>query len=500
MNDSDVLIKIITAFEAGGIEAAKKAAQELKAQMGDAAGGSDMLKKAMEALSGKGKQAGDTLRGLYGLMTKDGSAAVADLGKTVQGLAQTFGLALGPAGAIASIAMAGFQVVKGIMDQHKQAAEEAAKAAREAAEKDAEAAKKHLEELDKVRLEAINGAVAQLKEGLDSVAKAAEASRKNLDAMEDSQLGVDTAEIDAKVAAGEMTAEEGEHAKAKLRFDAADRKDQREMDALQAEQDRLTEADAEAAKAAEEAENALSDAAKELKSATDRLTIERRKLSKNPENVEQAQRVIDAQARRDAAASAIEAAGVKKQAADAAAQAAVDARFDRGAEITQRQQILQNSMTARSHQRSAEGSKYESKQQEARLKEQEEQRKKDAEAWAEYDKAQQAKASTPGYLAREVSAMVGRGQRDKQGQLYDVDVDGGAVRRQAMGTLKAAVDSAVASKGGDAEEAGILAQAVDALESMGANLRADKAQINAKLQELVNSIQKVESQVKHGRS
>lgn len=491
----DVLIKIVTAFESGGIDAAKKAAQELQEAVGKSSEDGKALGNVLDFMNGHAKEATVALRGLSGIM-KGGFSA------TGLGAASNALKALGPWGMAASVAIQAAGVAWDVYAKRRQAAAEAERKAAEeaakAAEEAAQAAKKHLEELDKARLEAVNAAVNELKEGLDAVAKAAEASRKNLNELEDSRLGVDTSEIDAKVAAGEMTAEEGEHAKAQLRFDAADRKDQREMDDLDAEHARLVKADADAAKAAEDAENALVEAAKELQSATARLTIERRKLAANPENVQQAQRVIAAQERKDAAAAAVEAAGTKKQAADAAAQSAVDARFDRGAEISQRQQILQNTMTARSFQRSAEESKYESKQEEKRLKDAETKKAEDDAAWKKYDDERAAAASTPRALSAEVGGMVGIGQRYGDGQLYDID--GGATRRQAMGTLREAVNAAAASKGGDAEEAAIIGQAVDAIQSMGANLLADKAQINAKLQELVNAIQKVESQTKNARS
>lgn len=253
LSDHDILIKIITALEKGGIEEAQKAAQELKEKMKDASGGSDMLSKAMEVLGGKGKAAGDTLRGLYGLMTKDGPSAVQSLGKSIQGLGNLFGAALGPTGAIASIAMVGYEVVKGIMDAHAQAAEEAAKKAAEEAEKAAQAFEERIAGAADAAREHVKG----LAEEFMATAKATEDAVKATQELKDAQLELATARIDAQMfqregeSAEDFAARKKDLEQQKINLKASNDEDkiQSQIEQLQAQIDALDKTD----KAAEEA-------------------------------------------------------------------------------------------------------------------------------------------------------------------------------------------------------------------------------------------------------
>lgn len=491
MNDQDVLIKIITAYEAGGIEAAKQAAGELKTQVEANSDAGKALSGAFDLLNGKGQNAGQVFKGLSGIM-KGGQRAASGLSQVIGGLGGALGMAAGPL----AILTTGIGLAVTAWQNYKKEQEAAAEAAKKAAEEAAEAAKKHLEELDKVRLDAVNNAIKEMKTGLDEVAKAAQGTRKSLDALEDSELDVETAQIDAKVAAGEMTSEEGEYAKTNLKHDAADRKDQRELDDLQAEQDRLAQADADATAAAEEAAKELSGAEQALAQAEEKLAAANQKLKKSTGMFayNDQKRVVDAaQKKRDEAAAAVEEAGTKKASADAALQTVVDERFDRGAEITGRMQVLQNNMAARSYRRQAADSKYDAW------------KKAETDKWAEESFKQQEEAAkaraaeaaaaapkpTVRSLWKDAAGQIENAQ-DYKGRRYEGDAAGDTQQKAREALAKAGKEMAEGKRGDDAV---VIRELIGALDEMGAVVK-DR---NKMLEDLKEAVSQMRSQVKNMR-
>ena len=510
--DQDVLIRIVTAYEKGGIEEAKKEAAALKKEVDANSSAGQTLESVSKGMETNARQAAGAFKDLSNAM-KGGEGALQSAGQA----AQKFGSMLGVGGPV----MIGIGIVVQALQAWQSKMEEQARKVEEFAQRCAD-------ELDKIRQVKFDESVAQIKAmagEIDAATKSARDLDTAMAGLEDAQLGAALAGIDAQLATETDPQKifELNQQKAQLKYDAEIKKMQGQIDAMQreiddadsktagvqAELDYATkrrdmagtrnaawlqeeqDKEAELAAAYREAEKArLQTAAGH--SPFSKAYRDADKVAADAEKAWQDQRekipLVQHQINQETTARnvAVEAA---QQAVDQYAKKAEDIRALRTIDI----QAARTRMdTATTQHQTAQG--IASRANDARIA-------NDAQAKADEAAAKaEAAAHPPRALSREVGGMVGIGQRDARGQLYDVDVDGGAVRRQAMGTLKAAVDSAVASKGGDAEEAGIIAQAVDALESMGANLLADKQQINAKLQELVNAIQKVEQQVKNGRN
>ena len=523
--NTDVLIKIITAYSEGGLEAAKKAADELKKTVGEASDAGGALNGILGMMEKDGYAAGKVLGGLSDIL-KNGTGSAAGFVKIIQGIGPALGLATNGIGMLIGAVSLGIQA----WNQHKQAAKEAAEAAQKAAEEEqkaAEEAAKAAEDAAKAIEQASEDAADKVKEQITGVAdgfqdavEQAHALDDALSALEDAQLELDLAELDQKLESATTPEEKAaiKKQKAQLKVDAATAKRRREEQKLQDEIAAMDQSEAAAQSKVQETENnywqgvATAKHKKQMAAEADQKAKEAEEdLGRRPQFAHAAIYKGQKKALEDWDAKNAEVEKLKQKAEDAHKEAEeyADSLEVMTAEMDAAKETLagvkgKNAIARKKNQIKIEtlGVKQQKSDLDFSAKGREiDKEEKDAKDAAAEEEAKQLAAlkSKPAYIAAEVGAMVGKGQRDSQGQLYDADVDGGVTRRQALGTLWEAVNNAAASKGGDAEEAAIIAQAVEAIGSMGANLLADKAQINAKLQELVNAIQKVESQIKNSR-
>ena len=344
--NSEILIKILTAYDSGGITAAQKAVQDLKSSVDTTSQSGGTLSGVLEAMSGKGQSAGQIFAGLSTTF-KTGGANARSMTAVVKGLGGALGIAAGPAaalGAAVGLIVSAVQAYK----EHREAAAQAAEKAAEREKAAAEKAKKAIEDLDKARVDAARRAVADLKEELDGATNAAKGTRSALDALEDSQLAVEIAGIDAQEKSGALDSDTADYLRTKARAASEDRKDQRALDDLRAEEDRLTAARDQSAEAAAKArqESEAADAA--LLAAAADLADAERLLSKSVGPIAYNQNLAARNAARDrynAAKAAADAAGTGLSTADATAKAAEDALS--GANIQNRRDILVNNRTAR---------------------------------------------------------------------------------------------------------------------------------------------------------
>lgn len=342
--DHDVLIRVLTAFEKGGIDAAKQAAKELKESMADTSSEGALLNGMLEMMNKDGKSAGNVLAGLSEIL-KNGTASAGGFVKVINGIAPALGLATGGV----SLLIGAISLCIQLWNDHKKAEEEAAEAAQKAAEERAAAIKKHAAELDKIKLDAINGEVKKLKEGLDEVKDAAQKTCDRLSSMEDSQLELEYAMIDNQLANGEITEEEATFRKAQKKSEAAAKKDAREMADLDAEWQRLVDAADKTEEAATAAAEAADQANKELADAKAQLA-EASAAKKGLGYIaagEQQQKINAAKANVAAKTKAAEDADVALAAANAAKEAAADELFGRGADVSVRREVLSNQAQAR---------------------------------------------------------------------------------------------------------------------------------------------------------
>ena len=346
--NSEILIKILTAYDSGGITAAQKAVQDLKSSVDTTSQSGGTLSGVLEAMSGKGQSAGQIFAGLSTTF-KTGGANAQSMTAVVKGLGGALGIAAGPAaalGAAVGLIVSAVQAYK----EHREAAAQAAEKAAEREKAAAEKAKKAIEDLDKARVDAARRAVADLKEELDGATNAAKGTRSALDALEDSQLAVEIAGIDAQEKSGALDSDTADYLRTKARAASEDRKDQRALDDLRTEEDRLTAARDQSAEAAAQArqESEAADAA--LLAAAADLADAERLLSKSVGPIAYNQNLAARNAARErynTAKDAADAAGTASSTANATAKAAADALSNTLPDIQNRRDILVNNLTAR---------------------------------------------------------------------------------------------------------------------------------------------------------
>ena len=451
MNDSDVLIKILTSYESGGLEAAKKAAEELKKEVADNSSASETLGSMMKVLEGNGRDAGKVLGGLAETMNK-GSISAGSLSKAVQGLGGIFGTSLGGIGAIVGTAVAAFTALKQAHDEEIERLrklDEEEKKAQQAADD----AVKAILDLDKIRLDSARGEVQRLREQMDALDKAASEVRNRLDSIEDAQLGVELAQIDARVASGEIDSEEAEWLKANRRAESAKRKDQRELSDLEEEESRLGQAAQTTADAAAEAADALEAARAELAAAEQTVAKRRKYLNSpwvGPLAYNDGKRALDAalQARQDAAEKVANA-STAEAAASAAAEEAQSRLNARRPGIEARRAVLSLNQQARDFGTAAADSR-----RDAHIRQELAREQANQEAAAEAARKKEAENRRQPTLRDYYGAAwnaIGRGQRDATGQLYDID--GGATQKAAREAMAEVARSMAEGKAADDEAA-----------------------------------------------
>lgn len=196
-SDQDILIKVLTAFESGGIDAAKKAAQELKTTVDANSDSGKVLSGIMDMLNNKSGDAATVFKGLSGIM-RGGTGVANGLATAVKGLGGALGMAAGPLAILTTAVMAGVTA----WQSYKQKQEEAAEAARKAAEEEKQAAEELAKSLDEAAKNAAAGARAEVKGIVDDLTAAAKRAKElddALSAIDDAQLGLELAELDAKL-------------------------------------------------------------------------------------------------------------------------------------------------------------------------------------------------------------------------------------------------------------------------------------------------------------
>lgn len=210
LSDQDVVIRIVTAFEKGGIEEAKKVAAELQRQLDGNSNAGKTLSGMMKIIEGDAGNAANVFKGLSSAL-KGGAGAVNGLASAVKGLGPILGMPLGPLNLLVTTVQL---VVTGIQAWKNHAAE-AAEASKKAAEEAEAAAKQAAEALEKDMAAAadavtakIQGITDELKASVDQAEKLSDAAA----AVGDAQHELELARLDAKLVG---VTDEGEKAKIK---------------------------------------------------------------------------------------------------------------------------------------------------------------------------------------------------------------------------------------------------------------------------------------------
>jgi hypothetical protein len=242
MADQDILIRILTAYEGGGINAAKQAAADLAKEVKAGTPAAQELAAVNQVLSLRAGAAAGAMNGLVRAM-QGGPGAAQGLMQTITALSGSLGALAGPAGLIAVVGLG----VAAMWTKWQQGAELAAKKAEEA--------KQELEEINRTRQEEVTAQVASLRSELDRADAAARKLRDTLAATEDAKLQLAFAQIDRGVAEGGISREEGEERKAALRLSAEQIRIDRELADIAKARAESVAAEAEArAEAARQAE------------------------------------------------------------------------------------------------------------------------------------------------------------------------------------------------------------------------------------------------------
>lgn len=252
-SDQDILIRILTAYEGGGMDAAKKAAADLAGTVGKNSEAGKQLNAVTELMNNNGAKAAQIFNGLAGVMRGGMDSA-----QSLTGALRGIGAVLGVSGPIA-LALSTIGLVATGLIQWRQRAEEAEAAAKKAAETQAQAAgdaRKAIEDLNKVTQESVAAQVSAVSDRLTTAAAKAKELRDTLSTMENAQLELEFAGLDKQVASGTMSKEDADYSKAKRRV---------EVEAGQLQREK---ADAAARKAA--AEEAISAAKKEAAGKAER--------------------------------------------------------------------------------------------------------------------------------------------------------------------------------------------------------------------------------------
>lgn len=494
MNDTDVLIKIVTAYEAGGIEAAKKAANELKTAVDANSSAGKTLSGALDLLNGKGQNAGQVFNGLRGIL-QGGQGAATGFANVVKGLGGALGMAAGPL----AILTTGIGLAVSAWQSYKQKQEEAAKAAAEAAEKEKAAA----EEAAKALEERLAGAADRAREKIKAISQefldAAKASKEMDDALAslgDAQLGLELAEIDKKIATASPEEKATlEQQKVELKEANENKKAQVKQKQLQAQIDALDAADKAAEEEAGKAHaawlnnddfQALVAAREEKEKAETFLAGAKSRL---PSGEEWSDEVEEGDAWVYAASKNAEKLENKFGAAEAEAaandEAAKKAYEKTLADNAQQKQILQAQIDAITISRQAGA--VQASTSIAKIQQDYEASKPKS---VETEEPPPAPPSVRD-LWNDASGQIQRGQVYK-GQHYDID--NGQIQQKARQALSNAGRIMAEGKSGD--DAQVIADLVSALEEMGARI-ADR---NKMLQDLQAAVSLMRQQAKRQRS
>lgn len=509
LTDSDVVIRIVTAFENGGIEAAKKEAEALKKEIDITSTAGETLAGAMELLSSKGQDAGKVLGGLSDVL-RGGIGSAGGFMKVVQGLGGALGMAAGPLSLLAS----GIGLAVNAWHEYKTAQEEAAEAARKAAEEQARAA----EEAKKAAQEAADAATKAISEGISAAAgrardkikeitdgfneatSASKALDDALSALADAQLGLELAQINQQIATASPEGKaQLEQQKVQLKAARENEKIQSEVDQASAQLLALDQGEYAAMQAKEQAATGIS--MKDLNaytSARDTLAAGQKELEKVQEQIRtgekkegadamQKSRVERWQAEFNAVAgSRGELGGLIGERAEAYL-AAVQAESDLQAANVPQRQILQTQLQAAQIRQQTKA--VETTTEASRI-----QREYEAQAATEKPvetPPEEPPAPTVSGLWRSASGQIQRGQEYK-GQNYDID--NGKIQQQAREALANAGKAMAEGKASD--DAKIISDLVAALEEMGARI-ADR---NAMLRDLQQAVGLMRQQAKNARS
>ena len=196
-SDQDVVIRIVTAFEKGGIEEAKKVAAELQQQMDGNSDAGKTLSGMMKILDGDAGNAANVFKGLSSAL-KGGTGAVNGLASAVKGLGPILGVPLGPLNLLVASVQA---VVTGIQ-AWKNHSEKAAEATKKAAEEAEAAAKQAAEALEKDMAAAADAVTSKFKAITDELKASVDQAEKLSDAtaaLGDAQHELELARLDAKL-------------------------------------------------------------------------------------------------------------------------------------------------------------------------------------------------------------------------------------------------------------------------------------------------------------
>lgn len=504
-SDQDILIRILTAYEGGGIEAAKKAASDLAGAVARNSDAGKTLTAVQELMNNNAGRAAQIFQGLSGVM-RGGMDSASGLSSALRGIGSVLGVSGPIALALSTVSL----LATGIM-QWKRNAEEAETAARKAAEeqvKAAEDARKAIEDLNKAKAESVKENVRQIAAGLTDAASKAKELRDALSTLENANLELEFARLDQAVAMGQMSKEDAAFAKASRKVETERGQLQRELAGEQAgaaaQSDAINEARAKATAAQLAAEEALAKAesASAARKSADEKAAEAERIY-GQSIMEDHQKIVR-KAKEDAAAAA-EAETLAKEDANrasiesAGATGAVDQAMQNAreeiAKANQRIAVLetriatQNVLLANMTIGKTAAAAQALSDEKAAAAEAEAKRQKD-----EADAAAAAEANMPPEerLARAVRMGAGPGQR-VGGQLYV-----GAAAGDTQQKARAAIDAAGQKIMAGGEDAQVVEDLVETLRALGAVI-PNWARLRAELDALDGKIELVRSQTKNNR-
>ena len=505
-SDQDILIRILTAYEGGGIDAAKKAVSDLSVEGGRSAEKTKGLNEVLDLLDKRGQNGAEAIRGLLSVM-KGGPDSI---GAVSNGISKLAGMLGGGGLLMIAIAAAG-NAIGNLYQLWVEKNEEAAAAAKQASEEQVKAvedAKKALEDLNKAKVESVKENVRQIAAGLTEAASKAKELRDALSTLENANLELEFARIDQAVAMGLMSKEDAAFAKASRKVETERGQLQRELAGEQAfvgaQSDAINEARSKATAAQLAAEEALAKAesASSSRKSADEKAAEAERIY-GQSIMEDHQKIVR-KAKEDAAAAAEAESQAKGDAdrasiASAGASGAVDQAMQNArAEIEKANQRIavletriatQNVLLTNTTIGKTSAAAQASAEKKAGADSAEARRQKD-----EADAAASAEANMPPEerLARAVRLGVGPGQR-VGGQLY-VGAAAGDTQQKARAAIGEAGQKIMAG----ADDAKVVEDLVETLRALGAVI-PNWARLRTELDALDGKIELVRSQTKNNR-
>ena len=248
MNEAEVLIKILSAFDKGGTEAAKAALNEVAKTCGKTSQQTQVAASAFDLLSKNGRQGANAIKSLT-QAARGGPGAIDACGQAVQQLAGMLG-AGGPWMIAIGAAVAGIKLFVDHLNKQK---EEAKKAAEEAKAAATEAAN-YAASLKDIENSSLADTVQQFEDLTSAAKDAADQASRVADtmlALEDAKAAQQIAEIEGSIAREKDPAmiERYRGEIAQIKSDTAQRKIAGQSAKLDAEESRL-KGNVEAAQAA----------------------------------------------------------------------------------------------------------------------------------------------------------------------------------------------------------------------------------------------------------